>query len=163
MLFRSATGEAIIAKIEQQVGPDGEPIWASVTKVPIYDRIGQIAGIIGISRDITALKRTEDELKQKSKELIDASRLAGMAEVATGVLHNVGNVLNSLNVSMDLVGQRLRQSRLPGLGKACALLEEHRATLSAFLGEDPKGRLLDRKSTRLNSSHSQQSRMPSSA
>ena len=55
-----ATGEAIIAKVEQQVGADGEPIWASVTKVPIYDRMGQIAGIIGISRDITALKRAEE-------------------------------------------------------------------------------------------------------
>ena len=42
-----------------------------------------------------------------NRQLIDTSRRAGMAEVATGVLHNVGNVLNSVNVSATLVGERL--------------------------------------------------------
>lgn len=135
-----ATGEAIIAKVEKQVGPDGEPIWASVTKVPIYDRIGQIAGIIGISRDITALKRAEDELKQKSKELIDASRLAGMAEVATGVLHNVGNVLNSVNVAATLVSDMVRRSKAVNLARLAAMLKDHGQDLSVFLTQDEKGK-----------------------
>jgi PAS domain S-box-containing protein len=135
-----ATGEAIIAKVEKQVGPDGEPIWASVTKVPIYDRIGQIAGIIGISRDITALKRAEDELQQKSKELIEASRLAGMAEVATGVLHNVGNVLNSVNVAATLVSDMVRRSKAVNLARLAAMLKDHGQDLSAFLTQDEKGR-----------------------
>lgn len=135
-----ATGEAIIAKVEKQVGPDGEPIWASVTKVPIYDRIGQIAGIIGISRDITALKRAEEELQQKSKELIDASRLAGMAEVATGVLHNVGNVLNSVNVAATLVSDMVRRSKAANLARLAAMLKEHGQDLGAFLTQDEKGR-----------------------
>ena len=135
-----ATGEAIIAKVEKQVGPDGEPIWASVTKVPIYDRIVQIAGIIGISRDITALKRAEDELKQKSKELIDASRLAGMAEVATGVLHNVGNVLNSVNVAATLVSDMVRRSKAVNLARLAAMLKDHGQDLSVFLTQDEKGK-----------------------
>lgn len=135
-----ATGEAIIAKVEKQVGPDGEPIWASVTKVPIYDRIGQIAGIIGISRDITALKRAEEELQQKSKELIEASRLAGMAEVATGVLHNVGNVLNSVNVAATLVSDMVRRSKAANLARLAAMLKEHGQDLGAFLTQDEKGR-----------------------
>jgi PAS domain S-box-containing protein len=134
-----ATGEAIIAKVEKQVGPDGEPIWASVTKVPIYDRIGQIAGIIGISRDITALKRAEDELQQKSKELIDASRAAGMAEVATGVLHNVGNVLNSVNVAATLASDMVRRSKAVNLARLAAMLKDHGQDLSVFLTQDEKG------------------------
>ena len=135
-----ATGEAIIAKVEQQVGPDGAPIWASVTKVPIYDRIGQIAGIIGISRDITALKRAEEELAQKSRELIEASRAAGMAEVATGVLHNVGNVLNSVNVAATLVSDMVRRSKAVNLARLAAMLKEHGQDLSAFLTQDEKGK-----------------------
>ena len=135
-----ATGEAIIAKVEKQIGPDGEPIWASVTKVPIYDRIGQIAGIIGISRDITALKRAEEELQQKGKELIEASRLAGMAEVATGVLHNVGNVLNSVNVAATLVSDMVRRSKAANLARLAAMLKEHGQDLGAFLTQDEKGR-----------------------
>jgi len=82
------------------------------------------------------------ELEKAQAALVDSARQAGMAEIATNVLHNVGNVLNSLNVSVGVAGQRLRQSRLPGLGKALDLLGEHRADLPRFLAEDPKGRLL---------------------
>ena len=135
-----ATGEALIAKVEKQIGPDSEPIWASVTKVPIYDRLGQIAGIIGISRDITALKRAEDELQQKSKELIEASRAAGMAEVATGVLHNIGNVLNSVNVAATLVSDMVRRSKAVNLARLAAMLKEHGQNLSVFLTQDEKGK-----------------------
>ncbi len=135
-----ATGEAIIGKTEQQIGPDGQPIWASVTKVPVYDRMGQIAGIIGISRDITALKRAEDELHLKNKELVDASRAAGMAEVATGVLHNVGNVLNSVNVAATLVSDMVRRSKAVNLARLAAMLKEHGHDLSTFLTRDEKGK-----------------------
>src|SRR5262249_39241561 len=76
------------------------------------------------------------------KQLMLTSRQAGMAEVATGVLHNVGNVLNSINVSVNLLESRLRQSRTGKLSKALALVREHRADLAAFLSEDTKGRLL---------------------
>ncbi|MFA6546021.1 MAG: PAS domain-containing protein [Limisphaerales bacterium] len=135
-----ATGEPIIAKIEKQVGVDGQPVWASVTKVPVYDRIGQIAGIIGVSRDITEFKRIEDELQQKSRELIEASRAAGMAEVATGVLHNVGNVLNSVNVAATLVSDMIRRSKAANLARLAAMLKDHGQDLSAFLTQDEKGR-----------------------
>ena len=74
--------------------------------------------------------------------LLASARQAGMAEIATNVLHNVGNVLNSLNVGVGVVSQRLRQSRLPGLGKAVGLLHEHADDLPRFLTQDPKGRLL---------------------
>lgn len=135
-----ATGESIINKVEEQVGTDGQPIWASVTKVPVYDRMGQIAGIIGISRDITALKQAEEELEQKNRELIDASRAAGMAEVATGVLHNVGNVLNSVNVAATLVSDMVRRSKAVNLARLAAMLKEHGHDLSTYLTQDEKGK-----------------------
>ena len=87
------------------------------------------------------LDRTR-ELEKAQAALLDSARQAGMAEIATNVLHNVGNVLNSLNVGVGVVSQRLRQSRLPGLGKAVSMLNEQRADLPRFLSEDPKGRLL---------------------
>ncbi|HEX3728818.1 MAG TPA: HAMP domain-containing sensor histidine kinase, partial [Opitutaceae bacterium] len=65
-----------------------------------------------------------------------------MAEVATGVLHNVGNVLNSLNVSATVLATGLRQSKTEALTKVCALLDEHAADLGAFLAADPKGKLV---------------------
>jgi signal transduction histidine kinase len=73
---------------------------------------------------------------------MDASRLAGMAEVATGVLHNVGNVLNSVNVSATLIAERLGQSKTANMVRAASLLQEQNGSLVQFLTEDPKGKLL---------------------
>jgi C4-dicarboxylate-specific signal transduction histidine kinase len=69
-----------------------------------------------------------------------ASRQAGMAEVATGVLHNVGNVLNSVNVSANLISQSLEQSQGSSLAKLASLLQSNQANLGQFLTENPKGR-----------------------
>ncbi|MBN2562720.1 MAG: PAS domain S-box protein [Phycisphaerae bacterium] len=63
------SGEPMIAKVEQ-AGPDGtEPRWFSTTKAPIRNTSGQVVGIVGISRDITAYKRAEDALRKARDEL----------------------------------------------------------------------------------------------
>ncbi len=82
------------------------------------------------------------EVRTLREQLALARRQASMAEVATGALHNVGNVLNSVSVAASLVDDRLRQSRVNNLGKALALLHEHRGDLASFLAEDPKGKML---------------------
>ncbi|WP_350612410.1 DAHL domain-containing protein [Pseudomonas sp. HY7a-MNA-CIBAN-0227] len=86
-------------------------------------------------------ERTQ-ELKDAQSELLDSARQAGMAEIATNVLHNVGNVLNSVNISADLVARKLRTSKALGLGKAMQLINEHRHDLGTFITEDEKGKLL---------------------
>jgi signal transduction histidine kinase len=62
-----------------------------------------------------------------------------MAEVATNVLHNVGNVLNSVNVSSSLVTEKIRESKVSNLTKVVALMRAHQDDLAAFLTRDPKG------------------------
>jgi hypothetical protein len=54
----------------------------------------------------------------------------------------VGNVLNSVNISAELVTRKLRSSKALGLGKAMQLINEHKADLGTFLTEDEKGKLL---------------------
>jgi signal transduction histidine kinase len=82
------------------------------------------------------------ELKEAQAELVSTARQAGMAEIAINVLHNVGNVLNSVNVSANLVSSRVRASKAKGLSKAVQLLNEHAADLGDFLTRDEKGKLL---------------------
>jgi two-component system, NtrC family, sensor kinase len=65
-----------------------------------------------------------------------------MAEIASNVLHNVGNVLNSVNVSATVLAERLAASRAFAVAKTAVLLREHEEDLGAFLTEDPRGRLL---------------------
>jgi signal transduction histidine kinase len=84
------------------------------------------------------------ELKEAERELLDAARMAGMAEIATNVLHNVGNVLNSVNISAELVTRKLRNSRTAGLGKAVRMMNDHAEDLGRFITLDEKGKLLPR-------------------
>jgi signal transduction histidine kinase len=74
-----------------------------------------------------------DIIRQNHQQLAEASRQAGMAEVATNVLHNVGNVLNSVNTSAGLIADLVRTSKARDIAKVSALLEEHRADLAEFL------------------------------
>lgn len=93
-------------------------------------------------RDITERKRSELRLEEAHRELVQASRQAGMAEVATSVLHNVGNVLNSVNISSTVIGDHVRNLRVSNLGKVSALLTEHASDLPGFFSKDPKGQRL---------------------
>jgi len=87
-------------------------------------------------------EQAKDALAAAQRELVDASRRAGMAEIATDVLHNVGNVLNSINVSTGLIGDKLRESMISGLDKAVALMQAHADDLGTFLAQDEKGKRL---------------------
>ncbi len=84
----------------------------------------------------------EESLRALQKQLVETSRQAGMAEVATSVLHNVGNVLNSVNISSSLIAEKVRKSRVVNLGKAAALLQAHQGDLAGFLTGDARGREL---------------------
>ncbi len=136
------TGHPLIGKVEREVFPDGRIAWALTTKVPLRNPANEIIGTFGISKDITAMKEAEARLAAMQHELLEASRQAGMAEVATGILHNVGNVLNSVNLVSSLVMEKVRNSRVPRLAKAAALLNAHRDDVAGFLTSDPKGQRL---------------------
>jgi signal transduction histidine kinase len=88
------------------------------------------------------VKDRTKELESTHKELLEVSRQAGMAEVATGILHNVGNVLNSVNVASSCVADSLRKSKVASLSKVVALLREHQSDLGNFLTTDAKGKQL---------------------
>jgi PAS domain S-box-containing protein len=136
------TGKPLIAKLEKETWPGGRVTWALTNKMPLRNAAGDIIGTFGISKDITPIKEAEARLEAVHRQLLETSRQAGMAEVATSVLHNVGNVLNSINVSTTLVLDRFKKSRLGNLGQLAALIQEQRDGLAAFFTTDPRGRQL---------------------
>src|SRR5437016_5990667 len=122
------------------VRPDGSIAHLESVAAVVGDPAGEGVRKVGIDLDVTervAAQRREDVLQQ---QLHDASRQAGMADVATSVLHNVGNVLNSVNVSANLVADSVTmQQRYAKLGGAAEpidvgrLVEESlRINASAF-------------------------------
>jgi signal transduction histidine kinase len=88
------------------------------------------------------LEQTNEELASLQQEHLETARQAGMAEIATGVLHNAGNVLNSVNVSANLLTDRLITGRIDNLQNAVAMLEEHSDDPGTFLMRHEKGRRL---------------------
>jgi len=90
-------------------------------------------------RDSNAqLAESLEHLRSTQRQLLEASRKAGMSEIATSVLHNVGNVLNSVNVSTSLVEERATQLKLKGLARVADLLHQQRGDLPRFFAEDPR-------------------------
>ena len=127
---------------KRYVRKDASAVWVHVTAALVRDADGQVICAVGFLEDISDLRQREAEVERIHGQLMEASRQAGMAEVATNVLHNVGNVLNSVNVSATLAIDRLKHNRIEGLARAATLLREHSDNLSAFLSNDERGRQL---------------------
>lgn len=123
------------------VRPDGKARVVLTSSQRLVGPEGQPLGALAIEQDITERRAAEEELERVHKQLLTASRQAGMAEVATNVLHNVGNVLNSVNVSASMVSERIKRSKCAGLGKVASLFKDHAADLGAFVG-GPQGKHL---------------------
>lgn len=95
-----------------------------------------------LQEEVNAKERAHKELAEAQQHLIELSRLSGRAEVASGVLHNVGNVLNSVNVGAAVIAGKVRELRLDNLSAALEMLSAHSADLGNFVATDPKGQRL---------------------
>jgi PAS domain S-box-containing protein len=140
-LARALLGDTVRDAEFVIVRPDGarHTVVSSAQRMAV--QAGQPLGGLAVIEDVTERRRAAEELERVHKQLLVASRQAGMAEVATNVLHNVGNVLNSVNVSASLVTERIRKSKCTGLARVAALLREHESDPTAFL-TGPQGRHL---------------------
>ena len=95
-----------------------------------------------LAHALSARALAEAERVVAQTQMLQSSRQAGMAEVATGVLHNVGNVLTSVNISAGLLRDGLKKSSLQNLVRATSLLREHADDAATFLTQDPRGQRL---------------------
>ncbi|MDH5738447.1 MAG: ATP-binding protein, partial [Gammaproteobacteria bacterium] len=126
-----------------------------------YNQNNEACAMAGTIQDITERKLADIELeKYKSQleemvqartreierldsQLLSASRRAGMAEVASNVLHNVGNLLNSVNVSVSLVKDNIRKVQGDDLERFIQLLERNEGDVEQLLtNETKRGQLL---------------------
>jgi C4-dicarboxylate-specific signal transduction histidine kinase len=119
----------------------------------IFSCVQGVREMRGVAEGQALLERSyrdvEDKVEQRTRELkaaqddlLRSARSAGMAEIATSVLHNVGNVLNSVNVSATLVTEKLKHSEVGTLADLSALMVENRPNLGAFLTTDERGQMI---------------------
>ncbi len=89
-----------------------------------------------------ALLKSNKELDKTHKKLLETARNVGMAEVATGILHNVGNVLNSVGVTSTSIKNRLTNSKVDHIAKIAKQLEENADDIASFMTTDDRGKKL---------------------
>ncbi len=119
---------------------DGRLIPISVSGSMMRDEEGQFQGLVCVAQDITERKRMEEEKLHLHEQLLDTSRQLGMAEVASDVLHNIGNVLNSINVSIGVVADLMKNSMVGDVGRISQLFTKHQDDLGTFFSTSPKGK-----------------------
>lgn len=110
---------------------DGTPFPVEYTSSPVRET-GKVVGAVVVFKDIA--KRLDLE-----KSFVQAAHQAGMAEIATGVIHNVGNILNSVNVSAENIQRIVDENKVGSLKKANALIQENMSAIGEFLTKDPRG------------------------
>ena len=124
------------------VRPDGSVRHVESIASTTQRHSGAADRIAGITLDVTERVRAEERQFGHQQKLRDSSHQAGMAEVATGVLHSVGNVVNSLGISNATVRRDLNSMRLDQLEQVTSLVSDHKGQLVSFLTDDPRGRHL---------------------
>lgn len=120
---------------------DGKYRWYYVIAHPV---VGQdpITVLTGITIDITKRKTAEEEIAVLNNRLIDSARYAGMADIASSTLHNVGNILNSANVSVELIKEQAFLAIKKEVGDVCNLLQKNLSRLPEYIQTDPQGKFV---------------------
>jgi len=96
--------------------------------------------ISGIALDITSRKKIENEVDELHNKVLISARRAGMSDVATAVLHNIGNILNSVNVSLGLLKENHNDTHMQKLIAVLKLIQENSKNLNYFFTQDDKGK-----------------------
>jgi signal transduction histidine kinase len=135
-------GREVSAQRLRVVVPGGPALYVQAHARLFVDEAGAITRLLGVCWDVTEEVRQEERRASLQEQLREASRQAGMAEVATGVLHSIGNALNSLGVSASMLNTGLRDLQVGSVPRVAKLLDEHSASLAEFLEKDPRGKRL---------------------
>lgn len=89
-----------------------------------------------------SMNLSSEELSELHQQLLTTARRAGMADVATSILHNVGNVLNSANISLELINQSFNNQHQKNFFSIMELIKLHKENINEFLIADEKGKFI---------------------
>ncbi len=82
------------------------------------------------------------QLEAVQAELVANAHKAGMSDIASNILHNVGNTLNSLKTTGYALAQTVATSKIQDLLKANELLKQNMPDIENFILKNPKGKKL---------------------
>ncbi|MBP6986466.1 MAG: PAS domain-containing protein [Alphaproteobacteria bacterium] len=121
---------------------NGELRWFYMAGQPFRHCDSDLREFTGIAMDITDRKIAEEAVEELNNKLLRAAREAGKADISTSILHNVGNILNSVSVSLDLLKEAMMRSKCSKFRDVSELMINHKDDLGEYLVNDEKGRLI---------------------
>ena len=123
--------------------PGRSELWVKIRTAQVRSQTGGLLEYRALIEDVTERREAERQLSAANAQLRESSRRAGMAEVASNVLHNIGNVLTSAKTSLSVLATASRQTRAGGVRRVADLLAAHQAELAEFMASD-RGQALPR-------------------
>ena len=159
-ILHALDGAAVASEMLVKTADKPDGLWLSWTARPIASPDERSHGAVAVFRDVTRRKQAEErlsrahdelerrvekrtrELREAQNQLVDSALAAGKAEVATNILHNVGNVLNGVNVLAQITRERLQVRQWQALQKVAELIDQNRDDLGRFFSEDSRGQRL---------------------
>jgi two-component system NtrC family sensor kinase len=132
--------QALMKRADRSTNAQGSDFGAFQTTIMLGNQVR--LRTVDLEAALRENEKITRQLHESQSALFATARKAGMAEVASNVLHNVGNVLNGVNVSASVVSNLVRSSKSKRLAQAVGLMNEHAADLGDFLTRDEKGKLL---------------------
>ncbi len=98
------SGKPMINREEPLEIEDGKITrWNLATKVPLLDKEGNITGIVGVGREITDLKKAQENLQAAREQLQQAEKLAALGRLSAGVAHEILNPVNIISMELQLL------------------------------------------------------------
>ena len=117
----------------RRYGKEGKPIWIHATYNPILDIRNKPIKVVKFALDLT-------KEREAAEKVAMVTRQAELSEIANGVIHNIGNVLNSINTSAHLLEKTVKSSRCGVLSKAASMIWDNKDNLADFFTKDVKGK-----------------------
>lgn len=90
--------------------------------------------------EVSERGRAQEKAIELNEQLVIAARRAGMADIATSTLHNIGNILNSINTSIGVISEKITHSEMDTLTELAKLFEKHNNDFNNFILEDSRGK-----------------------
>ncbi len=113
------TGKPVTDRLEFNPTREGQPRWLSSTKVPLHDPQGEVAGLVGISRDITERMQAAAAIEQLNKELEQrAAQLALANQELESFSYSVSHDLRAPLRAIDGFSQALLEDSADRLDQA---------------------------------------------
>jgi len=136
------SGEAVINREEKRQDKQGQTRWVLTSKVPFHSPETGHRGLVGISRDITAQKKAETQLRdaiqslqEMQLQLIEAEKFKSVARLTAGVAHEIKNPIGVVLMGLEYLGKHLSDQENPKIKELLADMENAAQRANQFIGE----------------------------